>query len=217
MPAKNAPWKIVRALPNPSQSSAALLVLGWICLLGPGTSLALAGNDREARRSQIASLQPAEQQELLRKQERFNALPVEEQDRLRSLQAALDADPNAERLHQVLIHFHEWLKTLTPSQRAELADLPPQQRVQAIQRLQKQQQMARDRTHRTELLSREDVRKIVRWAEAAAWTRREDLLAGLPPEQRKRFEKMDVSRQTSSTPEWSSPQHAHLRGATYYQ
>ena len=45
--------------------------------------------------------------------------------------------------------------------------------------------------HRAELLSREDVREIVRWTEDFVWARREDLLANMSPEQRKRFEKMD--------------------------
>jgi hypothetical protein len=195
MPA-SATSRFSRAKRNVGGRSGALLILcgAWI-VLGPCAGSVLAGDDREARRAQIAGLQTAEQQELLRKQERFNALPAEEQDRLRALQAALDADQNAERLQKVLKRYHEWLKTLTPSQRAELADLPPQQRVEAIQRLQKQQQAARERMHRAELLSREDVREIVRWTESFVWARRDDLLASMSPEQRKKFEKMDESRQ----------------------
>src|SRR4051812_25987294 len=52
----------------------------------------------DERREQVSRMQPSEQQELLRRQERFLALPVEEQNRLRKLQTQLDADPNSERL-----------------------------------------------------------------------------------------------------------------------
>ncbi len=152
-------------------------------------------DELEARRSQVARMQPSEQQELLRKQERFAALPAAEQDRLRALQAALDADPDAKRLHEVLVRYHEWLKTLTPSQRAKMAELPPQERVDEIKRLQQQQQAARERTHRADLLSWRDMREVLRWTEDFVWSRREDLMKEMSKEQRQRFEKWDRQRQ----------------------
>ena len=53
------------------------------------------------RGEQIAHLQPAEQQSLLRKQERFHSLPPAEQERLRTLQATIDADPHADKLQRI--------------------------------------------------------------------------------------------------------------------
>jgi hypothetical protein len=155
----------------------------------------VAGDDLAARRSQIERLQPAEQQELLRKQERFSELPLEEQDRLRSLQAALDADANAEKLQQVLLRYHEWLKTLTPSQRSELALLQPKERVQQIKRIQRQQQAAREQARRVELLSNQDMRTVVRWTEDLAWELRDRLLANMPEPQRRNFDKGNEQRQ----------------------
>ena len=153
------------------------------------------GDDLAARRQQIAGMQPAEQHELLRKFERFNALPVEEQERLRALQTAIDADPRAEELHQVLDRYHEWLKTLTPAERADLAEMSPKERVDQIKRLQQRQHMAREREHQEELLSRSDRRAIVKWAEDVAWKHREQLIVHMPENQRKYFEKNDEARE----------------------
>ncbi len=86
-----------------------------------------------ARKEYVASLDAARQQELLRRFERFSALPQEEQQRLRALQAAITADPNSERLLKVLERYHEWLKTISPTQRARLAELPAKQRVEEIE------------------------------------------------------------------------------------
>ncbi|HEV3137664.1 MAG TPA: hypothetical protein VGZ26_07160, partial [Pirellulales bacterium] len=124
-----------------------------------------ASDDLAGRRLQIEHMTPAEQQDLLRRQERFSTLPLEEQQRLRSLQASLDADPHARQLEQVLKHYHEWLKTLSPGQRAELADLGPADRVARIKRIRQQQEFARQQARRAELLSTKDVQEIVRWSE----------------------------------------------------
>lgn len=172
-------------------SAIALVAAGILAV----ATAARADDSLAARRLQIERLQPAEQQDLLRKQERFAELPLEEQDRLRALQEALDADKNAEKLHQVLVRYHEWLKTLTPTQRAELADLPPKERVQAIGRIQRQQHAAREQAHRAELLSSQDVRAIVGWAEDVAWKRRDRVLEKMPEKQRKNFEKANEQRQ----------------------
>lgn len=165
-----------------------------ICLIVFGAS-AHADDRLDARRAQIAGLQPAEQEELLRKQERFAALPADEQQRLRAFQAALDADKDAGRLEQVLARYHEWLKTLTPSQRAKLAELLPAERVAEIKRIQQQQNSARERMHRADLLSWVDMKEVLSWTEDFVWTRRKDLLADMSKEQRQRFGKWDRQRQ----------------------
>ena len=93
---------------------ALVLVAAVLALATVGDPTA---EELEARRAKIAAMDPAQQQDLLRKLERFEALPEAEQQRLRELQAAIDADPNAERLLIVLERYHEWLKTITNSQR----------------------------------------------------------------------------------------------------
>jgi hypothetical protein len=149
----------------------------------------------EDRREQVSHMQPSEQQELLRRQERFLALPLEEQNRLRKLQAQLDADPNSERLNQTLLRYHEWLKTLTPAQRARLAELPAEERVSQIKRMRQQQHAARERSHQADLLTWQDMKQVLRWTEDFVWERREALLEEMSSEQRQRFEKWDRQRQ----------------------
>jgi hypothetical protein len=156
---------------------------------------ALSADQLEARRLEIARLQPAEQQELLHRQERFAALPPEEQERLRSLQSALDSDPHAERLQQVLVRYHEWLKTLTPSQRAKLAELSPQERVTEIRHIQRQQNAVRERMRRAELLTPHDMREVLLWTEDFVWSRREGLLSEMSNDQRRKFDTWDTQRQ----------------------
>ncbi len=167
----------------------ALLGACFVCAPAAG------GDDLATRREQVERMPPAEQQDLLRKQERFAELPSEEQERLRTLQAALDADPHHDELQQVLFRYHEWLKTLTPTQRSELADLPPQERVQQIKKIQRQQHMAREQAHLNEVLSKKDLTAIVQWVEDLAWQRRERLLTGMSESQRKGFDGTDEHRQ----------------------
>jgi len=177
------------------------LVMAWVLTLC--TSLparAASSEELAARREQVAGMQPADQQELLRKFERFRALPREEQQRLRALQESIDADPRSKELHEVLDRYHEWLKTLTPAERADLADLPPKERVEKVQRIQQRQQAARERAHQAELLTRTDVREIIRWAEALAWKHREQLISQMPEKYRKSVAKSSTERQKQMLP-----------------
>jgi hypothetical protein len=158
-------------------------------------SAAAAADDMASRRLQVSQMTPAEQQELLRKQEQFAALPLEEQDRLRALQAAIDTDAHADRLRQVLKNYHEWLKTLSPAERAELAELAPEDRVKRIKQLQQRQRVARQEAQLAEVLSVKDMQAIIRWTENILWEHRDKVLEQLPPEWRKRLEKEDQQKQ----------------------
>jgi hypothetical protein len=142
------------------------------------------GEELVARRERIDRMEPSQQQELLRKYERFQEMPVEEQQRLRKLQAEIGADPHAERLHQVLERYHEWLKTITPSQRATLAELPPDERVKEIERVQRRQ----EDDQRLEPLSRQDMREIRHWIDQLVEKHRKELVAGIPERFRKWFD-----------------------------
>jgi len=147
--------------------------------------------DLAERKAEIASLQSSEQQELLKKLERFNQLPPAEQDRLRAFQAALEADSDAQRLQTVLERYHAWLKTITPSQRARLAALDPKQRVEEVKKIKRQQ----ERSQRIDVLTKQDMRAVLSWTEEFVWERRKNLLAELPKDQRERFNQMDPQRQ----------------------
>ncbi len=170
-------------------------LFGTVFLALVGVRAVRADDDMEARRLQISKMSPTEQQELLRKQERFLALPPAEQDRLRALQTAVDADAHSQKLHEILVHYHEWLKTLTPAQRAELADSPPEERVIQIKRLKMQQHIAAQQQHLAELLTSEDFREILRWTEGVVWAHREPLFAEMPANRRETMQKLDVPQQ----------------------
>lgn len=147
------------------------------------------------RRSEIAAMSPADQQELLRKQERFLALPQEEQERLRKLQHAIDADPKADRLRLVLRNYHEWLKSLSPSERIELNERPPAERVAKIKQIVHRQEAARRHAQSVELLSRRDMNGILEWIEDIAWQHREKLVSEMSDRMRSWFEKENKERQ----------------------
>ena len=154
---------------------------------GPATT----AEELAARRERIDRLEPSQQQELLRKYQRFQAMPAQEQQRLRELQAEISADPDSERLHQVLERYHEWLKTITPSQRATLAELPPRQRVKQLEHIQRGQRA----DEQLELLSRHDRRNIMGWISALVKEHRQDVLASMSQEDRRRFNERDASTQ----------------------
>jgi hypothetical protein len=148
------------------------------------------------RRLAVARMSPADQQELLRKQQRFAALPAEEQERLRRFQAAIDADQHADRLRRVLVNYHEWLKTLSPSQRYALEGMAPARRIEEIKQVMQEQQSRRQR----ELLTSNDKREVVRWLEDIVWQHRKRLINEMSPEWRKRFLKESEEEQRRRLP-----------------
>lgn len=91
------------------------------------------------RRERIEKLSPAQKQELLDHQEKFLKLPPEEQDRLRRLSHELETDPQSAELRLVMQRYYDWLKTLPAYQRAQLRELPPEQRVKRVQALLEEQ------------------------------------------------------------------------------
>jgi hypothetical protein len=157
--------------------------------LAAGT--APTADELAARRDKISQMDPIQRQELLRRHERFRQLSPEVQGRLRDLQAQISADADSERLHQILERYHEWLKTITPSERATLAELRPEKRVEQIAHIQRRQQTAQ----RLEHLERQDTREIMRWIYDLVKKHRDDVIADMDEPDRKRFEKQDESTQ----------------------
>src|SRR4051812_11254490 len=93
MPARHVGTMPVRQVGKRPQRSKRLawvrafaLAMGacaFLILLPGEVRGASRSEDLDARRAQVSRMQPSEQQDLLRRQERFLALPVEEQNRLR--------------------------------------------------------------------------------------------------------------------------------------
>ncbi len=136
----------------------------------------LSDQDLVDRQARIASLDESARQDLARKFERFQALTPEEQDRLRALQAEITADPDSARLMQVLSRYHEWLKTISTAQRAQLAELTPHDRVEAIEDLRRTQRDAQ----LLEPLTRDDMRSVRRWIDELVQRHRKELETDIP-------------------------------------
>ncbi len=104
--------------------------------LGRGAGPARADDETLAqRRERLEQMSDVEKTRLLQKKRRFDELSEQDQDRLRMLQQELSADPQCSHLRGVLERYSDWLKTLTPVEQAELAKLPPEQRLAHIKQL----------------------------------------------------------------------------------
>ncbi len=149
------------------------------------------------------------QQELLRKFERFRSLGAEEQDRLRKLQSEITADPDSERLLQLLERYHEWLKTITPSQRARLAELPAKERVHEIERITRAQRDAQ----RLEPLTPQDMDEIREWVEKLIDKYRDELVASLHSRYRSWYDRQSdpsARQMTLVFPLFGQSRHGHV-------
>ena len=177
----------MQACANWPSHAMLLLAIAFIC----GGATTLEQQELLARQAKIELLSPAEKQQLERNEQRFAALAPAGQNRLRKLADDLESDPAEVRLKQVLARYHEWLKTLTPGERAELLELPIADRVERIKEIKERQ--ARHRPRRPanlEYLTPDDLRKIARWVDEAAWTNRDEIIKSLGPGMRERLEQM---------------------------
>ena len=115
---------------------------------------------RSDRQMLIEQMSPAEKESLLRRQQRFAELEPDEQQRLRSLHEEMHEDPQAASLRGTLAAYYDWLLQLSPSQRASLASLDADARLEKIEAL-------RDEERQRELYktSPADKEAIARWLE----------------------------------------------------
>jgi hypothetical protein len=87
------------------------------------------------RRARIENLDPLRKEDLLRRQKRFAGLDETEQDRLRRLHQELEKDPDQEELRQRMHRYCQWMAGLSSYERAELLQLPPEERIEKIKKL----------------------------------------------------------------------------------
>ncbi|HVX60198.1 MAG TPA: hypothetical protein VHC19_06350 [Pirellulales bacterium] len=134
-----------------------LMRLALLGLLASAFGFEHATESLSERRSRIEHLDAEQKEQLWRQYERFRALPPAEQVRLRSLNEKLSQDAEAAQLQQVMERFQAWLDRLSSAERAELISLDPQQRLQRIEQLRKEE--ARQ-------LGPEDIKAFAGWLEA---------------------------------------------------
>jgi hypothetical protein len=177
-------------------------LLGCLVLAAP----ARAQESAAQRQQRIESMSPAAKRELLRQQEKFDALPLAEQERLRELHRQLSdpSNPDAPALRRVLHEYSEWLKTLSTADRRELLDLAPAERIERIKQVQNEQ---------IRQPKPEDVAGLFRWARqyAADPAHHEDILKGAPDFGRRRFAQKDPREKN-----WAAVQIMRDRLQVYY-
>lgn len=128
-----------------------------------------------ARRARIEQMSAEDKDRLLRQRERLASLSHEEQNRLRTLYQQVDRDPQRDELRRVMHNYYRWLKTLSPSQRAEIARMLPDERLAVIRQVQERRQRRTERH-----LAPEDLQALANWLE-------EHLLSDLPEPRREWF------------------------------
>lgn len=109
---------------------------------GEDTEPASGGREHETleeRRSRLEKMSPEQKQAIAEKQQRFAALPPEEQSGLRKLAKEIDADPDGAKLRLVLTNYHEWLKTLGVKEQSQVTSSPPKERIAKIKQAQEHQ------------------------------------------------------------------------------
>lgn len=174
-----------------------LFLLGTL-LVGVGFGGNIAAADPPTRED-IKNMSAEEKAALLQKKERFDQLPVEEQNRLRQLNTAITASPQGPQLLVTLDRYEEWLKTLTSKQRADLLSLKADERIERIKELMQEQERSRLRELGGRQLPVEDVDAIFSWLEEYMKTHEDKYLERVPGEDfRKKLREMDeVSRRRS--------------------
>ena len=106
------------------------------------TTVASVPNSIAERRTWIAKLTPDRKLELNRDLEKFDALSSDEKQALRGIDEYLQANPDqADQLTHLMQRYHDWLKSLTPPERADLSDTTtPEQHLAEIKKIKQEQE-----------------------------------------------------------------------------
>jgi hypothetical protein len=149
-------------------------------------------------RESLDALSAEEKKALLEKKVRFDALPADEQKRLRELNTSITSSANSQQLHSTLDRYHEWLKSLTTKQRADLLELPAEKRIERIKELMQEQERSRLRDLGGKQLPELDIDAIFNWLDEFMKQHEEKYLERLPQEYRnKLLDQEEVSRRRS--------------------
>jgi hypothetical protein len=165
------------------------LLAGGVCDGGMACAAAKEQESNSERRSRIAHMSPEEKESLRAKFETFNRLEPAEQERLRKVHADIVADPAAPRLQGVLDRYHEWQKTITSAQRAELLQMPAEERIQRIGELLQEQAKQRVRELAGRPLPEQDIEAIYSWLGRFLKRFETEFKERMPSDVRERLEK----------------------------
>jgi len=137
------------------------------------------------RRRRIKAMSYEQQEQLRHRREQFASLAAGEQQRLRRLHEALQADPQRAELEMVMHRYCRWLEEQPAYRRAELEELDIDQRVARIKQLREAELAQQARR-----ASREDLAGLSRWMHEHAARQETRLLQALPPDRRRQLEKL---------------------------
>ncbi len=142
--------------------------------------------DLDTRRERLLAMDTTEKQELRRKYDRLQAFPDEKKERLHEFDAALRADPDADRLLETLRQYHSWLLMHSPLERNKLQKMPAEERLAHIR------QLKRDETNRLAVglrdkegnnlfdfgpLTEDDLQAVFDWSHSIALKRKGQITA----------------------------------------
>ncbi|MGI8979394.1 MAG: anti-sigma factor family protein [Pirellulaceae bacterium] len=116
----------------------------------------------EQRRERLEKMTPEQKGAILERKQRFESKDLEDQDRLRKLAAEIAADPQGDKLEQVLTNYHEWLKSLGAKDQSEVLSAPADERIVKIKEVQNRQAAQRLKAVALELSS-QDLNAISDW------------------------------------------------------
>ncbi|WP_425613839.1 hypothetical protein NA78x_003683 [Anatilimnocola sp. NA78] len=179
-------------------SSLCRFVLGCLLVASCAT---LGSNPAQAEprtRDDLLNLSPEEKNSLLQKKERFEAMSAEEQERLRKLNAEIVTANNSQQLLTTLDRYHEWLKTLTTKQRADLLELSGDEQIERIKELKRQQEHSRLRDLGGRQLPEGDIDAIFTWLEEFMKQHEDQYLEKLPKEFADRLRSQDEAARRRS-------------------
>ncbi|PHR89479.1 MAG: hypothetical protein COA78_35815 [Blastopirellula sp.] len=140
----------------------------------------LFAEDLDSRKQRIDQMTAIEKDELRGKQNRFESLSPEDQDKYRALHQELEQRENGERLQVVMKSYYNWLKSLDAVQRNELQELSAEDRIDKIKQFMEQQEREQFRelaAEAAENIKREDIQVIKDWIEAFVGKHQEEILS----------------------------------------
>ena len=143
----------------------------------------------QQRRERLEKMTPEQKGAIAERKQRFEARSREEQEQLRKLAADIEADPQGEKLKQVLTNYHEWLKSLGSEEQSKVLSASADERLAKIKDAQAHQAAQRLQAFLLEL-SPEDVNAISVWLEVYVFNHEQEFSKLTPPQFRAGMERL---------------------------
>jgi hypothetical protein len=145
---------------------AAIAAVVVVLVVWAAKAIARGANEAlDARRERIANMSAAEKEQLRIKKERFAKLDESERQKLRTLHAAIESHSRRDQLHRVMLRYRQWLRELTPEDRAGLLTTPVSARLALVQKLQEKQH-ERYLAEAGKQMSPDDIKATKAWMDA---------------------------------------------------